>query len=958
MTDSAPLHSTEFSHEFTYDAFISYSTTADKDLAAKLQHHIERIGLPAYRRRRLRVFRDFTNLSADADAGRVIQHALARSRRFILLVSPEARRSKWVGREVEWWRDNRSADDMFLVLTAGTIRWDDTLRDWNWTEGTPLPEALRGMHPVEPLWVDLSARTTGGPRRTRKEREQARMDLLNACATIAAPLRSMDKDALYGAHIVQLRRARQRLIGGTALLSVLLVLAVIATFVARDRTRAAEEQARIASARSLAAASVAGHDDHLDLAQLLAVEAYRLDRSPESRSALLETVTAQPHLVRYLQAGATVTQVLGSENGEKVVAGTAKGEVLSWTGPQRRKRTLGRLDRGITDLALSADGTIAAACDDTRAMVWAGGRAGRRIAVPTGEKADLVAVSPSGRWVAVHSTSADLDMGSLTLLDLQSGRVTHTASAGSWSVLALPSEEEAILFDSAYGTWERRTFPALSRLGGDSIEFGVHNSASALSSDGSVFTYSNGDTWLPVWESQETAQELNKAPLEADSAGPRPTAVALSSNGSYAATAANGVIHVSQVGPTGADRPPMTELRGNAEVNQDALAFIDDGDRLVSATGSLVTEWDLKRLSRIGVRANAQVPVTCGACAESWLTISPDGRNAAITGGLANEVWLHPLTSPTTTGRAGEAGLSKAYTEGPALWDHDAEKLYFMSFEKGSLQIYDRTTGTLSHSLWDTGAADTALPLSVSADSRKLLAVIGNAIVVRDIPGRRTISRVELGTEAASGELSAARQVAVNSSWTKAAVVAKNRVLLIDLVTGKASRLRGTSSAVGVMYGGELLAIAKKDGSTVLYGPRGSRPERTIPRDPTTAWRPFALNSQGTLLAQQRLDGSVLLTDPQDGRRLGALALSPPYSGSKTSLRFTDDGKKLVVALEDQGTDEAPGIIQQWDTTPDAWIAEACRTAGRDLSAAEWERYVGTPAPDDLRCERSWTEAD
>ncbi|MFF4486472.1 toll/interleukin-1 receptor domain-containing protein [Streptomyces sp. NPDC001544] len=212
-------------HAFAYDAFISYSTAADGDLAATLQHHVERMGLPAYRRRRLRLFRDFTSLSADADAQRVIEEALARSRRFILLLSPEASRSKWVGREVQWWRENRSTSDMILVLTAGTIRWNDTSQDWDWTDDTPLPQALRGAFTAEPLWVDLSGQKSPEGRLSRAQRDRARTELLNGCATIAAPLRSMDKDVLYGDHIVQLRRARQFLVGGIAVLSVLLVLA-------------------------------------------------------------------------------------------------------------------------------------------------------------------------------------------------------------------------------------------------------------------------------------------------------------------------------------------------------------------------------------------------------------------------------------------------------------------------------------------------------------------------------------------------------------------------------------------------------------------------------------------------------------------------------------------------------------------------------------------------------------
>ena len=83
-----------------YDAFVSYSHTKDKPIAAGLQSVIQKLGKPWYRRRALRVFRDDTSLSATPHLWPTIEQALGQSRYFILLGSPEATASNWVNKEV------------------------------------------------------------------------------------------------------------------------------------------------------------------------------------------------------------------------------------------------------------------------------------------------------------------------------------------------------------------------------------------------------------------------------------------------------------------------------------------------------------------------------------------------------------------------------------------------------------------------------------------------------------------------------------------------------------------------------------------------------------------------------------------------------------------------------------------------------------------------------------------
>lgn len=145
---------------------------------------------------------------------------------FILLASPGAAESRWVNREVQWWRDNKPAHQLYIVLTSGTLRWDDEHNDWDWAGTTCLPPAARGMFSREPLWADLSSV------QTTEVLDRSNPVLLSSVAQIAAPLRGVDKDFLVGEHITYYRRARRQRRGALMALAVLTVVAVAAAVAA------------------------------------------------------------------------------------------------------------------------------------------------------------------------------------------------------------------------------------------------------------------------------------------------------------------------------------------------------------------------------------------------------------------------------------------------------------------------------------------------------------------------------------------------------------------------------------------------------------------------------------------------------------------------------------------------------------------------------------------------------
>jgi hypothetical protein len=215
-----------------YDGFISYSHAQDKPVAAALQTAVQRLGKPWYRRRALRIFRDDTSLSATPHLWPSIEQALARSRYLILLVSPQAAASPWVGKEVEYWLAHKSIDTFLLAVTDGQVAWEDKAGDFIWSAASPLPLALKGQFPAEPKWVDLRKYRVGASARDGK--------FIDLAADLAAAIHGTPKEDLLSQEVRQQRRALMLAWSAAASLLVLTAAAGWEWQVARTQRAKAE----------------------------------------------------------------------------------------------------------------------------------------------------------------------------------------------------------------------------------------------------------------------------------------------------------------------------------------------------------------------------------------------------------------------------------------------------------------------------------------------------------------------------------------------------------------------------------------------------------------------------------------------------------------------------------------------------------------------------------------------
>jgi WD40 repeat protein len=324
-----------------YAAFLSYSHSADRELAVAVQRALQRIGKPWYRAPRIKIFRDEASLSANPGLWSSIEQSLAQSDYFLLLASPDAARSQWVAKEIQWWRTNRPHENLLIVVTDGQIAWDAEARDFDWERTTCLSPEIKGLQREEPLYVDL-----------RWARRQHRARLRNprfrdAMLMLLAPIYGRPKDELDSEDIRQQRRFRFAAISAGLLIGVLGLAASYGVWRAErnlleaEKSRLEAEQNRSlarrnhfeSQSRKLAAASLAAinEGEGMDRAILLGVLAWRIARTPEAESALKSIQSASADVARILgQHTAAINSIAFSGDSSVFATAAHDGSIALW----------------------------------------------------------------------------------------------------------------------------------------------------------------------------------------------------------------------------------------------------------------------------------------------------------------------------------------------------------------------------------------------------------------------------------------------------------------------------------------------------------------------------------------------------------------------------------------------------------------------------------------------------
>jgi WD40 repeat protein len=944
-----------------YDAFISYSHRLDAAIAARLQAGLQRFAKPWYQVRALRVFRDQTSLAASPQLWTTIEQAMGNSRWLILIASPESAQSPWVAKEICWWREHRPANHILIAVTDGQLVWDASAGDLDWAASTALSkEALGHAFQQEPRWVDVRwAREQESSLRSADPRFQ------DAVADLAAAIRQQPKDSLIGEHIRQRRRTIRSLLAGLATLVILLAFAVAAAVVAvRQRDRAIREET-VATAGQLASTAITLTGSHPDLAQLFAVKAYQLDPgNPQTRAALFAAVQSDPQVQRFIDAPGQVSAIASSASGRTIVAGTRNGWVQTWSVPGFKPVKVGRLNGVINAVAVSADGTTVAAATGDDARIWGPGRRVQSRSASAGTTFSAVGVSPSGRFAAFGAYPAldvlDTSTRSWAQLRMTGFEKRSRLRPPAITNIAVPNESELVAFDGYYGSWQRIALPRLAVLSSAHDVFGLGNFpayAYALSPSGSAATYSNvaAGRALQVW----AVGQRSGVAGHARTGGRLALALAISRDGRWVASEDATGIHVSRISATGS-ASPATSYPGAEPIFATSLAFLGDSNtRLVSASGDLLTVWNLSQDSRIGHSMRIPMPWQCGeVCPGPRLAVRPDGQEAVITN--SNGTLLLQAGLGAAFGKTFQVGGSLTQQYGLPQWSPDGNQLYLYGTKLYTITVPGGQAALTDHLAEEHSAsaqADPDPPQYVSIfDGGKQFALINAAGNITIGPGRS-------GQDGAliSGPSTLhpnpglyQHQAAVDPAGTRAALIDQvtRQVYVVNLSTKHSWLLPGIR-AYQVGYAGPRLVIQRENGDIDLRGTDGKKLVRSIQAGTPWDYGIFAVSSQGAggpgLVAEERANGQGVIADLRSGHVLGVFPIGKPSPFQQTTMAFTPGNRGLVTVTE--GKSSSPdGVLSQLNLVPAEWMKVACTTSGHSLSAADWRRYISDTPPAQLGC--------
>ena len=127
---------------------------------------------------------------------------------------------------------------------------------------------------------------------------------------------------------------------------------------------------------------------------------------------------------------------------------------------------------------------------------------------------------------------------------------------------------------------------------------------------------------------------------------------------------------------------------------------------------------------------------------------------------------------------------------------------------------------------------------------------------------------------------------------------------------------------------GALLATGQYDGKTRLWSTDGWKPVGRALEGHEGRVLDLDFSRDGELLSSAGADGTVSLWDVKTERQLGSPLTVQADSFLATT--FTPDGSRLFAASGDRRA-------VRWDVSVDAWKRHACRVAGRDITAREWQ---------------------
>ena len=706
----------------------------------------------------------------------------------------------------------------------------------------------------------------------------------------------------------------------------------------REQVRA-EQQARLALSRQLAAQAVSHLTDQPDLAILLNLEASRLTDPAETDHDLALELKLNPSLVAFLHGHTDfVTNVTFSPDGRMLASSSDDDTIILWDlaalqpiGPP----LTGHTDY-VKDVAFSPDGQmLASAARDHTVRLW-DVATGEPIGLPLEQHHDqvnAVAFSPDGQKLV--SASSD---GTIMLWDIrefQSSDVATGHPIGS-PLTGHTAEANAVVFspdgqvlasasnDGTIRLWEVMTGRAIDPpLAGHS---GYVNRL-AFSPDGQMLASGSDDHSIILWD-VATGQPIG-SPLTGHTH--KINSVAFSPDGQVLASGSDDHTIILWDVATGQPKSPPLAVHPDSLLS---VAFSPDGQMLASSsTNNTLVLWDVSASQFLSGHTE-------------WVgsvAFSPDGQILA-SGSDDDTIMLWNVTTGQLIGSP--------------LVGHTDDVLGVAFSPDGKTLASAGSDQTVR--LWEVATGQPlGSPLAGHTDFVTHVAFSPDGGTMASGSGDHTIIFWDVATSQPIGSPLAAHTDFVSSvafspdGQILASGSADQTIILWDVATGQpiGSPLLGHTDRVwDVAFSpdGQLLASVGDDKTVRLWDVREPRSNDVTTgeavRAPLTGhtdqvWG-VAFSPDGKILASSSRDNTVILWDVATGQPLG-----PPLIGHTNwvwGLEFSPDGKILA-----SGGRDAKIIL--WQVEDELWSSRACRIANRNLTEAEWQQFFGE-TPYDETC--------
>jgi WD40 repeat protein len=928
----------------TYDAFISYNRGADAGLAKAMHSGLQKLSKPWNRRRALNVFLDQSSLELSSELGREIEERLEDTEWLVLLLSEQAAASKWVGKEIQTWAAAKSKDRIALVLTGGTLTWNQEAKDFDYAQSTAINDSLRNVYTgqdTEPLYLDLSWTETfpGGEGTLSLDNPRFR----DAMATLSATIQGKSKDEVEGEDLRQHRRfVRLRRVAVGALCA-LTIAAVAAGVVARSQRSEAVEQRGVAELQAQRSESRATASDALvnvetepDLAALLALESGRLADTVDARGALAQVLSLPTRFLERIDAhDAPVTSITFSESGRLAASADEVGVVRIWHVdddpvplPQATVG-LASINVGvpIRQVTVSDDGLVVAFTRDGRAAT-----SDLALCRATDCPFDIIGA------IVAYPFDDEFQFGERVVLDLEdAGEVSEVSEIGmslDGSRIGIGSGTNVAIWSWRDGSlWTAKFAAEVS-----SIAFSPDNDPVASpvvvvgDESGMITLYSLADDELTAVVADPTASSVTGIVFRpeildgvfqmasthtdgevilwgvvAEDGGP-PIGYRIDSMQGH-----NDEALAIGFSPTGRIASgdflgetiwwldtPVAPL-GNSVVNSN----FDGGGNAIGlwdvafVDGDIVVADDLGALWLADPTSSRSVEIRDGVNAV-------DAGNGVIAAGLDDGTVVLIDKSGRELERLGEPGLERVeYIAMSSTGDRVVTARVDEEFEENSAEVFDGVVaGSSSVVVWglvDSSAQELDVPDGFEVES----------LLVSD--------RLVLVGGQTSADLPA--------------------VFVYDAVTGlqlgviEHSDRRGNGvGALAVSSDGETIAVGGGDRRISLWD------ATTLERQSSNEFRGHRGDLSGivfwsndTILISADHEGAVLMWDVAEQRQFASLG-GPTRKVASLDL----EGGYLIASSED-------GAVWGWSLDIDEWRRGACDLAGRNMTAREWGLYGDGP---------------